>query len=121
VRLLIDECCEAALASALRADGYDVLEIAVAMRGSGDVNVLQRAISDRRILITNDRGFGQMVVPEEVSDSVGIMVVRVPEWEPSKRIRSVREVLSRLGAAGLMGRLVIVDRDKSRLRGLRRK
>jgi hypothetical protein len=44
VRLLIDECCEAALASALRADGYDVLEVAVPMRGSGDVNVLQRAI-----------------------------------------------------------------------------
>jgi predicted nuclease of predicted toxin-antitoxin system len=62
VRFLADEsCCDGSLVQALRTAGHDVRLAAVDMRGEDDDVVAEAALADRRVLITKDRDFGQLV------------------------------------------------------------
>jgi len=120
VRILLDECCEAALGDALRADGHDVDHIAATMSGADDTAVLQQAVAQQRILLTNDRGFGRLSLSDEAAMAVAVVVLRIPEWEAAKRLKALREILSH-EPSELFGNLIVLDEDKARLRRLRRK
>ena len=61
MKLLADECCDAGLVAALRADGHDVLYALESLRGATDDEVLKRANDDERILLTEDKDFGELV------------------------------------------------------------
>ena len=61
MRFLADESCDFSVVRALRAAKYDVVAIAeVSPRGDDD-DVRETAVSDERILITEDKDFGQLV------------------------------------------------------------
>ena len=59
MRFLADECCDAALVDVLRRDGHDVLYAIESLRGATDDDLLTRAVSERRILLTEDKDFGE--------------------------------------------------------------
>ena len=61
MKFLADECCDAALVNALRVDGHDVLYVAESLRGATDEGILDRAFSESRILLTEDKDFGELV------------------------------------------------------------
>ncbi len=46
---------------ALREADHDVLAIAEVAKGAVDERVMERALSERRVLITEDRDFGELV------------------------------------------------------------
>jgi len=50
MKFLADECCDAGLVDALRADGHDVLYAVESVRGATDDELLTRAFSEGRIL-----------------------------------------------------------------------
>jgi len=58
---LADESCDFAFVRVLRQVGYDVTAIAEFMPGASDLKVLESAFEDRRILITEDKDFGEWV------------------------------------------------------------
>jgi predicted nuclease of predicted toxin-antitoxin system len=62
VNFLADECCDAFLVTGLRSDGHDVLYIKEIAPGSDDNVVLQMAAKQQRILLTEDKDFGELVV-----------------------------------------------------------
>jgi predicted nuclease of predicted toxin-antitoxin system len=63
MKFLFDENVEFRLAEALRADGHDVTVIALDYPvARADTEVLALAVAEQRILITNDRDFGELVV-----------------------------------------------------------
>jgi predicted nuclease of predicted toxin-antitoxin system len=47
--------------SALRAAGRDVIAIAEIGKGTADERVIERAFSERRVLVTEDADFGELV------------------------------------------------------------
>ena len=55
MRLLADECCDASLVAALRMDGYDVIYAAETLQRLPDAGILERAVEDERILLTEER------------------------------------------------------------------
>lgn len=61
MRFLIDECVVRYVASALRDLGADVLVVAEEMPGIADEQVLQASVDEKRILISEDYGFGELV------------------------------------------------------------
>lgn len=61
MKLLADECCDVALVEALRADGHDVLYVAESLRGASDDGILTRAYTENRLLLTEDKDFGELV------------------------------------------------------------
>lgn len=62
MRLLLDECCGQRLATALRAAGYDLRHVRDAHCGADDEAVLALSRAQGRILVTNDRDFGELAV-----------------------------------------------------------
>jgi predicted nuclease of predicted toxin-antitoxin system len=55
MKFLADECCDAALVRALRADGHNVLYVMESMRGATDEEILSRAFAEDRIVLTEER------------------------------------------------------------------
>jgi len=76
VNLLADECCDAVLVNALRGEGHDVLYIKEAAAGADDQTVLQLAASQLRILLTEDKDFGELVVRLKLP-AYGIVLLRI--------------------------------------------
>ena len=62
MNLLADECSDALVVDGLRGDGHDVLYVREVARGSDDDTVLQMAADQQRILLTEDKDFGELVV-----------------------------------------------------------
>jgi predicted nuclease of predicted toxin-antitoxin system len=62
VRFLVDECTGPAVAAWLRGAGHDVFSVYDDARGDSDDAILQRAVTEDRIVITNDKDFGDKVI-----------------------------------------------------------
>jgi predicted nuclease of predicted toxin-antitoxin system len=61
MRFLVDECTVSAVATWLRDQGHEVFSVFDEARGASDGAILQRAFAEDRILITNDKDFGEKV------------------------------------------------------------
>ena len=61
MNFLADECCDALLVDGLRGDGHDVVYVKETAAGSDDLAVLQMAAIQQRVLLTEDKDFGQLV------------------------------------------------------------
>ena len=64
MRFLVDECTGPHVASWLREHGYDVLSIYEEAPGMSDIDIIKMSFTENRILITNDKDFGEKVYKE---------------------------------------------------------
>ena len=76
MKFLADECCDHGLVGALRQSGHDVLYVLESKRGATDEDVLALAFDDRRIIITEDKGFGELVYRLK-KPAHGIILIRI--------------------------------------------
>ncbi len=65
MRFLVDECTGPAVAAWLLSEGHDVVSVYDELRGIEDSAIIQRANAEMRILITNDKDFGEKVHREQ--------------------------------------------------------
>ncbi|THJ21519.1 MAG: hypothetical protein CAF45_011910 [Nitrospira sp. CG24E] len=86
MRFLADESCDFSVVRALRASGYDVQAVAELAFGSDDITVMDLALREARILLTEDKDFGQLVYAHSRQSS-GVIFIRYPA--------KVRETLPR--------------------------
>ena len=84
MRFLADECCDALIVRTLRQLDYEVIYIAELAPGITDDAVLKRAYQEERILITEDRDFGELVFRAS-KPSYGIIYVRIPPEDRLKK------------------------------------
>ena len=61
MRFIVDECTGPTVAQWLRQNGHDVFSVYEEARGLDDESILQKAATDDRVLITNDKDFGEMI------------------------------------------------------------
>ena len=59
MKFFADECCDTGMVASLRTEGHDVLYILEEEPGLRDELVLQKAYDQRRILLTEDKDFGE--------------------------------------------------------------
>jgi predicted nuclease of predicted toxin-antitoxin system len=78
MRFLANENFPGAGVMALRAVGHDVAWVRVAAPGMNDSDVLAWAARDARILLTFDKGFGELAKASALPSSCGIVLFRVP-------------------------------------------
>jgi predicted nuclease of predicted toxin-antitoxin system len=116
MRFLADECCQEGLVRALRADGYDVLYVLEEMRGATDDVILERAFSERRVLLTEDKDFGELVYRLGRS-ARGIVLLRFDVTDRDLKIPRLRELLAEKEHR-LHGTFVVLEVDKVRIRPL---
>jgi predicted nuclease of predicted toxin-antitoxin system len=75
MRLLADENIDPALVAWLRGQGHDVLAVRETIPGAPDRHVLDLATEDERILLTEDKDFGEMLFRRRLPSS-GIILLR---------------------------------------------
>jgi len=61
MRFLVDESTGPMVAEWLRKNGHDVFSVFNESRGMPDADIIQKAFIDNRILVTNDKDFGEKV------------------------------------------------------------
>ena len=77
MRFLADESCDFAVVRALRATGHDVVAVAETARGAKDLEVIGLAREGERVLLTEDKDFGQLIYAGG-QGSVGVVLLRFP-------------------------------------------
>ena len=113
MRFLADESCDFAAVRALRAEGFDVLSVAEASAGADDERVIALALRECRILLTEDKDFGQLVFAAG-RKSVGVVLIRFPASARSALESRVRELV-RKHADRLMGSFVVLQPERTRI------
>jgi predicted nuclease of predicted toxin-antitoxin system len=94
MKFLIDESSDARLAAYLSSLGHDATTIARDYTASiADPDVLEIAVREERILITNDRDFGELVVRDNLPHS-GVIFLRLATTRLSEKIDRVAYVLT---------------------------
>jgi len=97
VKFLADESCAGPVIFALREAGHDVLAIAEVGKGAADEQVMERALSERRVLITEDRDFGELVYARR-RGSAGVILVKFHSRARRAKPAAVVEAVGKLGA-----------------------
>ncbi len=92
MRFLVDRCAGVRLARWLREQGHDVVESRERGDDPGDRALLQLAADERRILVTIDTDFGQLVFAEDLPHCG---LIRLPDVPAERRIALVADLLAR--------------------------
>ena len=114
MRLLADENLPQAIIARLRTDGHDVARVQDLSPAVADdqVAVLTRALD--RVLMTQDKDFGDLIFRNRVSIEPGVVLLRLGAMPPSDMAARVGSVLPML--PDLTDRLVVVDPRRVRVR-----
>jgi predicted nuclease of predicted toxin-antitoxin system len=77
MRFLVDESCDVALGNALIHAGHDVLEVRKERCGADDEWVVNLAVSENLILLTEDKDFGWLIYAHG-HKAIGVIFLRYP-------------------------------------------
>ena len=116
MRFLADENVSRLVIERLRNAGHDVTSIAEMRAGAPDEEVLNAAEADGRILITEDRDFGEMVIRQRLGVS-GIVLLELDRLSNAMEAHTIAEVVS-AHADRLFGNLVVIEPGRIRVRPL---
>jgi predicted nuclease of predicted toxin-antitoxin system len=89
MRFLVDECTGPRVAQWLRDQGHEVYSVYEQSRGLDDASILQKAVAEDWILITNDRDFGEKVF-RELHPHKGVVLLRLFDERSAAKIAAVR-------------------------------
>ena len=118
MRFLADENVSSLVIERLRSGGHDVTSIAETKSGAPDKDILDAADADGRILMTEDRDFGEMVVRQRLGVS-GIVLLELDRLSSVAEAHTVAEIVS-AQADRLAGNLVVIEPGRIRIRPLDR-
>ena len=96
MRFLVDECTGPAVARWLREKGYDVFSVYDEDPGKDDQTIAGQALSENRILITNDKDFGEKVFREGQLHH-GIILLRLSDERSENKITVLSRLLEQFG------------------------
>jgi predicted nuclease of predicted toxin-antitoxin system len=113
MRLLADENCDRLIVSVLREAGHDVLYVIEADAGVRDVDVIRRAQTDHRIILTGDRDFG--LLAEREAAPPAIILMRLDPLDRAARARRLSEALQSIGPT-IANEIVVIEPAQVRRR-----
>jgi predicted nuclease of predicted toxin-antitoxin system len=113
VDFLADESCDFAAVRALRQHGYDVAAVAEWIGGASDDEVMRMALTSGRILLTEDKDFGQLVYANGQA-SRGVPLIRFPSRARSQLGPTVVAAVEQAGER-LFGSFVVVQPGRVRI------
>jgi predicted nuclease of predicted toxin-antitoxin system len=115
MRFLVDECAGPAVADWLRSRGYDVFSIYDSARGLDDEAVIEKAMIENWILVTNDKDFGEKVYRERRPHH-GVILMRLDDECSKSKIKVLKRLLES-HAKRLPEQFVVVTEKKVRFAG----
>jgi predicted nuclease of predicted toxin-antitoxin system len=116
VRWLADECVAAPLVALLRVGGHDVLYVAESAAGFSEADVIALALHEKRLLLTEDKDFGDLVFRREHAVP-GVVLMRIGPENVVLRTVRLTAAIERYGEE-LFGRYVVIEEGRFRSRPL---
>lgn len=116
MKFLADECTDVQLVELLRAHDFDVLCVMETMRGAKDDVILSRAYTEERILLTEDKDFGELVFRLR-KPAIGIILLRFNPGEETQKATRLYQLLHN-STITLVGAFTVLEGDKVRTRPL---
>jgi len=113
MRFLADESCDYLLVKTLREEGHDVLAVSEIMPRLEDSDVIQLSVREKRILLTEDKDFGQLVYAHGQS-SVGVIFLRFPFSARTQISRDLSILIEQQGER-LIGCFVTIQPGRIRI------
>jgi predicted nuclease of predicted toxin-antitoxin system len=114
VRWLADECVAAPLVAFLRSEGHDVLYVAESASGLSDSDVIALALREKRLLLTEDKDFGDLVFRRERTVS-GLVLMRITPQNSALKTRRLAAAIERYDET-LFGRYTVIEEGRFRSR-----
>lgn len=112
MRFLIDECTGPALAKWLREKQHDVYSVYEESRGMDDLEIIQKAYKENRILISNDKDFGEKVF-REGHPHCGVILLRISDERAANKIKVIQNLLEHYSER-ILNQFVIVTETSIR-------
>jgi len=116
MRVLVDENMPWRVVVELRRAGYEVLSAMESMSAEPDEAILERARMESRLVITQDKDFGQLAFRARLSADCGIILFRLDGEDPQSDCRRVLETLR--CRQDWRGCFAVVTGDRVRIRPL---
>jgi predicted nuclease of predicted toxin-antitoxin system len=95
MRLLVDENCWAALVSGLRESRHDVISAVESCRGASDMEIGRFSARELRAIVTQDRGFGQMLLTSP-DPAYAVILLRLQRLPPGSRVAAALSAINKL-------------------------
>ena len=93
--------------------GHDVLSVLDVNQRATDEEIMALAVEERRILITEDKDFGELVFVRRLPHPC---IVRLVDMPVSEKLRAIRELIESHPDAMREGALIVVTRNRVRIR-----
>ena len=115
-KVLADECVNVDVVLDLRENGINVLTVREAgLTGADDKTVFEFAVANKRILLSFDRGFGD-IFRFYIASSEGVIIVLVGQMRKGDIVKIILTFLAVIKTrAGLRGKLAILGKTRIRL------
>ena len=113
---LADECVAAPLVDWLRSAGHDVLYVAESAAGLSDADVIALASRERRLLLTEDKDFGDLFF-RRGHPVPGIVLIRAGLDNSRFQIVRLAAAIEQYGER-LIGHYVVIEEGRFRSRPL---
>ncbi len=116
MRFLANENVPGRVVATLRARGHDVFWIKESMRGAKDPIVLAQAQTERRVVVTLDKDFGELAFRSRLPAESGVILIRLDWKDPDTDNQVVITAL--LSRDDWAGNFAVIERDRIRIRPL---
>lgn len=116
MKLLADENVPYSIIRALQDEGYDIRWIRIDAPGISDIDVIQYAHQDKRVILTFDLDFGELAVKDKINPSTGIILLRLHQKNPQQMAEYTKCVIR--SREDWEGHLSVIEHDRIRMRRL---
>jgi predicted nuclease of predicted toxin-antitoxin system len=116
MRFLVNENVTGTVIQELRERGHDVLSAKESMRSEKDDVILARAQTERWIVVTHDKDFGELAFRSRLPASCGVILLRLAGSDPQGDNRRILEVLE--SREDWAGHFTVVTDERIRMRRL---
>ncbi|MFQ5686982.1 MAG: DUF5615 family PIN-like protein [Candidatus Scalindua sp.] len=114
IKLYLDQMFRSDVAQVLRNEGYDVVRASeIGQSRSDDHQILQKAISENRILVTLDEHFGDWVILP-LSQHPGVIRLKVNHATSEKVLELLLPFLHSHSSGQFKNRLVILSTKRAK-------
>jgi predicted nuclease of predicted toxin-antitoxin system len=114
MKFLADESFDFAVVRELRSGGHDVVCVSETVPGTPDLNVLRMARDEQRILLTEDKDFGDWVFSHGETIA-GVVLLRFPSTARAMICKDM-SVLVREHGLELSGSFTVLEPGRARIR-----
>lgn len=116
MKLVADEQLPRGILPPLRAAGHDIVHIGERSPGLPDEDILVLANAEARLMLTEDRDFGELIF-RECLPAPGVIFIRMRATDINRKVEAVLALLSREGS-NLLGRYTVLEANNVRMRPL---